>query len=208
MSIETFLLHPPVTQVFMIHGYHSSPHKKWFQWLNLQGIMKNIKFKAIELPDPDNPDPEKWRETIALEIGVVTKQIGIVGHSLGCQAALQYLDSLSDDQWKLGRMVLVSGFNVYPNEVEDVIAAMPGVAEVAAVGVPDKIYGEEVICYVVPKDKALTEAAVLEHSRKFLPPAKMPKQVLIVADLPKSDRGKVLRDKLREDWVAKQKVSA
>lgn len=111
MSIETFLLHPPVTQVFLIHGYHSSPHKKWFQWLNLQGIMKNIKFKAIELPDPDNPDPEKWRETIALEVGVVTKQIGIVGHSLGCQAALQYLDSLSDDQWKLGRMVLVSGFN-------------------------------------------------------------------------------------------------
>jgi hypothetical protein len=54
------------------------------------------------------------------------------------------------------------------------------VAEAAAVGVPDKIYGEEVVCYVVPKDKALTEAAVLEHCRKFLPPAKTPKQVLLV----------------------------
>ena len=61
---------------------------------------------------------------------------------------------------------------------------------------------------MVAKDKTLTEAMVLEHSRKFLPPAKTPKQVLFVPDLPKSDRGKVLRDKLREDWVARQKVSA
>ena len=80
-------------------------------------------------------------------------------------------------------------------------------AEAAAVGVPDRIYGEEVVCYVVPKDKSLTEAAVLEHSRKFLPPAKMPKQVLLVPDLPKSDRGKVLRDKLREDWLARRKLT-
>ncbi|WOT02316.1 RBBP9/YdeN family alpha/beta hydrolase [Corynebacterium pyruviciproducens] len=111
MSIETFLLHPPVTQVFIIHGLHSSSHKKWFQWLSIEGLMKGIKFKAIELPDPDHPDPEAWREKIALEIGVVTKQIGIVGHSLGCSAALQYLDSLTNSDWKLGRMVLVAGFN-------------------------------------------------------------------------------------------------
>jgi acyl-coenzyme A synthetase/AMP-(fatty) acid ligase len=65
-----------------------------------------------------------------------------------------------------------------------------------------------VICYVVAKDKALTEAAVLAHCSNFLPPAKTPKQVAIVSDLPKSDRGKVLRDKLREDWIARQKVSA
>jgi len=60
----------------------------------------------------------------------------------------------------------------------------------------------------VPKDKTLTEAMVLEHCGKFLPPAKTPKQVLFAADLPKSDRGKVLREKLRDDWIARQKVSA
>jgi acyl-coenzyme A synthetase/AMP-(fatty) acid ligase len=81
----------------------------------------------------------------------------------------------------------------------------PGVLDAAAVGVPDNIYGEEVVCYVVPKDKALTGAMVLEHAQQFLPPAKTPKQILIVPDLPKSDRGKVLRDKLRDDWIARQK---
>jgi acyl-coenzyme A synthetase/AMP-(fatty) acid ligase len=76
------------------------------------------------------------------------------------------------------------------------------------VGVPDKIYGEEVVCYVVAKDSALTEAAVLAHCSNFLPPAKTPKRVSIVSELPKSDRGKVLRDKLRDDWIARQKVTA
>jgi acyl-CoA synthetase (AMP-forming)/AMP-acid ligase II len=105
-------------------------------------------------------------------------------------------------------LIIRGGVNIAPLEIDEILLKHTGVAEAAAVGVPDKIYGEEVICYVVAKDKALTEAAVLEHSRKFLPPAKTPKQVLIVADLPKSDRGKVLRDKLREDWVGRQKVSA
>ena len=66
---------------------------------------------------------------------------------------------------------------------------------------PDKIYGEEVVCYVVPRPGAsLTEAAVTEHCRARLPEPKVPKQVFIVAELPKSDRGKVLRDKLKDDW--------
>jgi acyl-coenzyme A synthetase/AMP-(fatty) acid ligase len=105
-------------------------------------------------------------------------------------------------------LIIRGGVNIAPLEIDEILLKLGGVAEAAAVGVPDKIYGEEVICYVVAKDKALTADAVLEHSRKFLPPAKTPKQVLIVADLPRSDRGKVLRDKLREDWLAKQKVSA
>ena len=58
------------------------------------------------------------------------------------------------------------------------------------------------------KGRALTEAGVLAHCQTFLPPAKTPKQVVMVSDLPKSDRGKVLRDKLRDDWLARQKVSA
>jgi len=105
-------------------------------------------------------------------------------------------------------LIIRGGVNIAPLEIDEVLLKHPGVAEAAAVGVPDKIYGEEVICYVVPKDKALTEAGVLAHCGQFLPPAKTPKQVLIVAELPKSDRGKVLRDKLREDWIARNKVSA
>jgi acyl-coenzyme A synthetase/AMP-(fatty) acid ligase len=105
-------------------------------------------------------------------------------------------------------LIIRGGVNIAPLEIDEILIKHPGVAEAAAVGVPDKIYGEEVICYVVAKDKALTEAAVLSHCGTFLPPAKTPKQVLIVADLPKSDRGKVLRDKLRSDWNERMKLSA
>ena len=100
------------------------------------------------------------------------------------------------------------GVNIAPLEIDEILIKHPGIAEAAAVGVPDKIYGEEVVAYVVAKDKTLTEAMVLEHAGKFLPPAKTPKQVLFVTELPKSDRGKVVRDRLREDWIARQTVSA
>ncbi len=84
-----------------------------------------------------------------------------------------------------------------------------GILEAAALGVPDRIYGEEVICYVVPRPGvALTEAAIRAHCETFLPQAKMPKEIFIVAGLPKSDRGKVLRDRLREDWARRVNVSA
>jgi acyl-coenzyme A synthetase/AMP-(fatty) acid ligase len=105
-------------------------------------------------------------------------------------------------------LIIRGGVNIAPLEIDEALLKHPGVSEAAAVGVPDKIYGEEVIGYVVPKGGALTEASVLEHCASFLPPAKTPKQVVIVPDLPKSERGKVLRDKLREDWLARQKMSA
>ena len=105
-------------------------------------------------------------------------------------------------------LVIRGGVNIAPLEIDEILIKHPGIAEAAAVGVPDKIYGEEVVAYVVPKDKALTEAMVLEHAGKFLPPAKTPKQVLFVTELPKSDRGKVVRDRLREDWVGRNKAPA
>ena len=105
-------------------------------------------------------------------------------------------------------LIIRGGVNVAPLEIDEVLLKHPGILDAAAVGVPDKIYGEEIACYVVPKDRNLTEASVLEHARQHLPPAKMPKQVLIVAELPKSDRGKVLRDKLREDWFKRMGISA
>jgi long-chain acyl-CoA synthetase/malonyl-CoA/methylmalonyl-CoA synthetase len=105
-------------------------------------------------------------------------------------------------------LIIRGGVNIAPLEIDEIMLKHPGVLDAAAVGVPDKIYGEEVVCYVVAKDRALTGAMVLEHARQFLPPAKTPKQILLVPDLPKSDRGKVLRDKLRDDWIARQKTTA
>jgi acyl-coenzyme A synthetase/AMP-(fatty) acid ligase len=98
-------------------------------------------------------------------------------------------------------LIIRGGVNIAPLEIDEILLKHPGVAEAAAVGVPDKIYGEEVVCYVVAKDKLLTADVVLQHCGKFLPPAKTPKEVMIVAELPKSDRGKVLRDKLRDDFI-------
>jgi len=95
-------------------------------------------------------------------------------------------------------MILVSGFNVYPNEVEEVIAMHPGVLEVAAVGVPDAHSGEAVKIFVVRKDPALTETELLEFARGQLTGYKMPRQVEFRADLPKTNVGKILRRELRE----------
>lgn len=105
-------------------------------------------------------------------------------------------------------LIIRGGVNIAPLEIDEVLLKHAGVLDAAAVGVPDKIYGEEVVCYVVGKDRGLTETAVLEHCRALLPPAKMPKQVVIVTELPKSDRGKVLRDRLRDDFIARGALSA
>jgi long-chain acyl-CoA synthetase len=96
-------------------------------------------------------------------------------------------------------MILVSGFNVYPNEVEAVVAAHPGVLEAAAVAQPDERSGEVVALFVVPKDPALTEKAVIEYMRQSLAGYKVPKHVYFKKDLPKSNVGKILRKSLREE---------
>jgi len=95
-------------------------------------------------------------------------------------------------------MILVSGFNVYPNEVEAVIAAHPGVAEVAVVGTPDETSGEAVCAFVVRRDPALTEAVLRDFCRESLTAYKVPRVVKFRDDLPKSPVGKVLRKDLRD----------
>ena len=95
-------------------------------------------------------------------------------------------------------MILVSGFNVYPNEVEDVIAMMPGVLEVAAVGVPDDKSGEAVKVFVVKKDPALTADQVKAFCTDNMTGYKRPKFVEFRSELPKSPVGKILRRELRE----------
>src|SRR5687768_7019419 len=99
-------------------------------------------------------------------------------------------------------MILVSGFNVYPNEIEQVLAMHPGVLECAAIGVPDEHSGEVPKVFVVKKDPQLTEQDVLEHCKKELTGYKRPKYVEFRADLPKTNVGKILRRELREEKKA------
>jgi long-chain acyl-CoA synthetase len=95
-------------------------------------------------------------------------------------------------------MILVSGFNVYPNEVEDVVAKLPGVFEVAAVGVPDQHSGEAVKLFVVKKDQALTDADIFAFCKEQLTGYKRPKIIEFRTELPKSNVGKILRRELRD----------
>ena len=96
-------------------------------------------------------------------------------------------------------MILVSGFNVYPNEVEAVLATHPAVADCAVVGVPDDECGEIVVAFVTKKDEAVTEDEIRQHCKQALTGYKVPRIVVFKNDLPKSNVGKVLRKDLRDE---------
>jgi len=94
-------------------------------------------------------------------------------------------------------MILVSGFNVYPNEIEEVIASHPKVLEVAAIGVPNEKSGEAVSVFVVKKDPSLTRDEIIAYSKENLTGYKRPRHIEFMDDLPKSNVGKILRKELR-----------
>ncbi len=96
-------------------------------------------------------------------------------------------------------MILVSGFNVYPNEIEDVLTMHPKVMEVAAIGVPDEHSGEKVKIFVVKKDKSLTKDEIRDYCKENLTGYKRPKEIEFKKELPKSNVGKILRRMLRKD---------
>jgi long-chain acyl-CoA synthetase len=101
----------------------------------------------------------------------------------------------------LRELVIVSGFNVYPFEVEDVIAEVPGVAQVAVVGLPDEETGEAVVAFVVPEDPESDETTLTEaveaHCRTRLARFKQPRRIVVVQGLPHSATGKVAKGRLR-----------
>jgi long-chain acyl-CoA synthetase len=101
-------------------------------------------------------------------------------------------------------MILVSGFNVYPNEVEAVVATHPGVLECAAVAQADEHSGEVVAVFVVPKTPSLTAQDVIDHARKSLTGYKVPKHVYLRKELPKTNVGKILRRALRDELGKKK----
>jgi long-chain acyl-CoA synthetase len=101
-------------------------------------------------------------------------------------------------------MVVVSGFNVYPNEIEDCLATHPGVLEAAVIGVPDAATGEAVKAFIVARDTGLTQADIRAHCKEHLTAYKVPKIVEFRDDLPKSNVGKILRKDLRAAELAQQ----
>jgi long-chain acyl-CoA synthetase len=123
--------------------------------------------------------PDNWLRT------------GDIGHI--DEKGFVYLEDRKKD------MILVSGFNVYPNEVEEVASAHPGVVEVAAVSQADERSGEVVALFVVKKDPALTEEDLIEFCRKSLTSYKVPRRVYFRAELPKTNVGKILRRTLRDE---------
>ncbi|MEE8334696.1 MAG: class I adenylate-forming enzyme family protein [Alphaproteobacteria bacterium] len=98
-------------------------------------------------------------------------------------------------------LIIRGGVNISPAEIDNIVLQMPGLAEVATIGVPDAIYGEEVVCYVAPvAGQSVTGDAVLAHCETRLPDFRMPKQILVRDALPKTERGKMNRLALLDDW--------
>ena len=104
---------------------------------------------------------------------------------------------------RLKEMILVSGFNVYPNEVEDVLAHHPKVKEVAVIGAPDRHSGETPIAFIVPRDNSLTVGELSAFVHENLTGYKRPRHYEFRENLPKSAVGKILRRVLRDEYVAR-----
>jgi long-chain acyl-CoA synthetase len=135
--------------------------------------------------------PEETAKVMAKDGAFKTGDIGVMDE----RGFVRIVDRKKD-------MILVSGFNVYPNELEAVVAMMPGVLEVAVIGVPDEHSGEVPKVFIVKKDPALTEKMVLEHCKEQLTGYKRPKHVEFRAELPKTNVGKILRRALRDEKKA------
>ncbi len=130
--------------------------------------------------------PEETIATMTSDGFLKTGDIGFMNQ----QGYVKIIDRKKD-------MILVSGFNVYPSEVEEVVAALPGVLECGVVGVPDENSGEAVKVFIVKRDDQLTEKAVNQHCKQQLTNYKRPKYIEFRSELPKNNVGKILRRELR-----------
>lgn len=130
--------------------------------------------------------PEDTAKVIDAKGWLRTGDIGFINEN----GYVKLVDRLKD-------MVLVSGFNVYPNEVEDVLVSNPKVLEAGVIGIPDGAAGEAVRAFVVKKDESLTEAELMAWCKDQLTGYKRPKSIIFVKELPKSNVGKILRRELR-----------
>ncbi|QGZ63816.1 AMP-binding protein [Paraburkholderia acidisoli] len=136
--------------------------------------------------------PDETARVLDDEGWLATGDIGV----MDAQGFIRLIDRKKD-------MILVSGFNVYPSEIEEVVMMLPGVREVAAIGVPDAAQGERVKVFVVARDASLTADEILRHCRRNLTGYKMPREVAFREALPQTNVGKILRRALRDEEVAK-----
>ena len=104
-------------------------------------------------------------------------------------------------------MILVSAFNVYPNEIENVVVEVDGIVEAAAIGVPDDKSGEAVKVFAVRSDDSVSEADIIAHCRENLTNYKRPREIEFRDELPKTNVGKILRRALREEEIAKREAA-
>ena len=135
--------------------------------------------------------PEETARVLGPDGWLRTGDMGV----MDAHGSIQFVDRRKD-------VIVVSGFKVYPTEIEDVVMLHPGVKEAGVVGIPDARSGEAVMLYVVKKDPALTADAVLAHCQANLTPYKVPKWVEFRDTLPKSNIGKILRRTLRDETAA------
>jgi len=140
--------------------------------------------------------PEETAQVLDADGWLATGDIGVMNE----HGFIRLIDRKKD-------MILVSGFNVYPNEIEEVIAMHPGVREVAAIGVPDPVQGERVKVFIVARDPALTADDVIAHCRRNLTGYKVPRAVEFREALPQTNVGKILRRALRDEEIARQRAN-
>lgn len=95
--------------IYVVHGFDSSPHKNWFEWLEKELTVHGVVVRRLAMPNPTNPQLKEWLDALSLEI-IPHEDVYIVAHSLGCIAVLRYIERLNFDT-KLGGVVLVSGFD-------------------------------------------------------------------------------------------------
>jgi len=169
----------------------------------------------VRILDPDG------RELPRGEVGEITtgsammawgylKDDGTLESLGGRRMSTGDLGYLDDDGYlhitgRVKDLIIRGGANIQPLEIDNVLLEHPGVSQVATVGVPDRIYGEEVVAYVVAKNGASVNAqAIIAHCSTLLPEAKVPKQVMFVEDIAKNERGKVDRKAMKALWVKSQ----
>ncbi|WP_269506735.1 AMP-binding protein [Burkholderia sp. IMCC1007] len=140
--------------------------------------------------------PDETAKVIDADRWLSTGDIGVMDE----RGFIRLIDRKKD-------MILVSGFNVYPNEIEEVLVMHPGISEAAAIGIPDEVQGERIKVFVVRRDPALTVDDVLAHCRKNLTGYKMPKFVEFRDALPQTNVGKILRRALRDEEMARIKAA-
>ncbi len=152
------------------------------------GEIGEIQIKGPQVMKGYYNRPDETAKTITADGWLFTGDIG----KMSIDGFFEIVDRKKD-------MILVSGFNVFPNEIEDVVAAHDKVLEVAAIGIPDEKSGEVVKIFVVKKDKSLSEKELIEYCRENLTGYKVPKQIEFRKELPKTNVGKILRRALKEE---------